>query len=699
MPLRAPNLDDRRYADIVAEARSLIPRYAPEWTDHNETDPGITLVQLFAWMVEMLLFRLNRVPERLYIKFLQLMGVEQKPAAPAQAELTFVLAPSAPSSVLVPRGTRVGAEAKVPAPSAFGPVELALPPAEPVVFETEEPLFALAAVLDEVQVFDGVNYRVYTDQNQPGTAAYPAFGRTPREDNALLLGFASDEDFPADELNLYVRVPPDPEGVTEYQCDFPEEFVRVPAQLAWEYWNGFTWRPLSVLKDETRALTRSGHVYFRGPKDARKRTVGVGTGDPAGSPRYWLRCRLARSQYERPPQLEAVLTNTVRATAVATVRDEVAGASNGQPHQVFRLGHAPLHARPPRPAEERLREADARRPAPTEAEQGERDDALRRREMERMFLLEIDEGAGPRPWQEVEDFFTSGPEDRHYVLTRSTGEIRFGDGKAGRIPLAGIDNVIARYYRYGGGTGGNVGAGSITDVQTAVDSLDEVTNHWPAENGADEEPVEDTKARAPKELKARDRAVTPQDFEFLARQTPGVRVRRAHALPLHHPRYADVEVPGAITVVVVPESDEARPVPSEATLQTVCAYLDRRRLLTTEVFVAPPRYKQVTIEADVVARLAAEPAQVKTLVENRLRAYLHPLHGGPDGQGWPLGGDVVYSEVFRQILAVEGVQAVEDLRIVVEGERAGRCESVPIPKDFLVYSEGHEINVGFRAAP
>ena len=78
MPLQAPNLDDRRFADLFNEAKSLIPRYAPEWTDHNESDPGITFLELDAWLHETLLFRLNQLPERHYIKFLQLLGIDHK---------------------------------------------------------------------------------------------------------------------------------------------------------------------------------------------------------------------------------------------------------------------------------------------------------------------------------------------------------------------------------------------------------------------------------------------------------------------------------------------------------------------------------------------------------------------------------------------------------------------------------------------
>ncbi len=91
MPIRPPNLDDRRYEDLLREARALIPQYTPEWTNLSDADPGMTLVQLFAWMTEMVIFRLNQVPDKTYIHFLNFIGEERKPARPAAAPVTLTL--------------------------------------------------------------------------------------------------------------------------------------------------------------------------------------------------------------------------------------------------------------------------------------------------------------------------------------------------------------------------------------------------------------------------------------------------------------------------------------------------------------------------------------------------------------------------------------------------------------------------------
>ena len=699
MPLEPPNLDDRRYQDLFEEMRSLIPRYAPEWTDHSPSDPGITMLQLFAWLGEIIIYRLNRVPDRNYIKFLQLIGVEQRPAVPARTPVTFTLSSPTLSTVIIPRYTRIQAEAPPPPPSTIEAATLLPEPEEPIIFETDEPLIAIGAQLQVVQVFNGSSYQNFSEANTLPGEAYPVFGSRVREGNALLLGFASNNPFPNAEISLYARVFQGLD-VPPLHCAADTVQPPPPATTIWEYWDGTRWRSLNILKDETRAFTQSGYIYFQGPKPTgnplRKGRFGIVRNDAQAL--YWLRCRLVKTHYDSPPKLEAILTNTALATAVTTARDEVMGGSNGDPKQVFRTRQAPIYAKPVRSVDERLQ---ATQPEPvTAAARQAVDQRLRDQELRKGFLLEVDEGQelGPRPWEEVDDFYNSGPGDRHYVLNRTTGEIEFGDGESGRIPIAGINNIIARFYRYGGGARSNVGTNTLTQLQTFPPGVDTVTNVWPAEGGADEESLEDTKLRAPRELKTRDRAVTDTDFELLARQTPGARIRRAHALPLYHPQFPGVAVPGVVTVIVVPEVDETvnwPPTPSESTLQAVCAHLNPRRLLTTELIVAPPKYQEVAVAATVVASPTADVAAVKVAMEAALNGYLHPLHGGADGQGWPLGGDVLFSEVFRVGLQVEGVARIEDLRIIVDGERLGRCENAAILRDYLVYGGEHEIIVAF----
>ena len=158
-------------------------------------------------------------------------------------------------------------------------------------------------------------------------------------------------------------------------------------------------------------------------------------------------------------------------------------------------------------------------------------------------------------------------------------------------------------------------------------------------------------------------------------------------------------MPGVITVVVVPDQDDDRsdpPVPTAGTLRAVCDELNRRRLLTTELYVVPPRFHEVSVRVDVTVADNAGLRDVKERVEQALLTYFHPLLGGEDGQGWPFGGDIFYSSVFQRIFAVPGggVLRLDDLEITVDGETHGECQDVLIEDPIaLLYSREHDVHV------
>jgi predicted phage baseplate assembly protein len=650
-----PKLDDHTYESIIGEIRSRISRYTPEWspvwTDFNDSDPGITMVQVFAWLAEMLTYRMNRVPELSYLKFLQLLGIELRPAEPAKAEITFRVRPTHPApTAIVPKGTQVTAETP-----GGGP---------PLVFEAERSLVCLTARLAAVLAYDGYAYESVAEANESATEFQP-LGPTANVESALLLGFDYTGPFPGTEISLFFwsggadsPLGSDAHTRAPVSCGLPPSAAYPPATLEWEYWNGFEWSRLAVLKDETLAFTRTGEVIVKTPAASLAREVVP----PEAASLYWIRARVTKSQYERPPSLLALRTNTMRLTQMETVRDEVLGGSNGRRDQIFRLASVPVLA-----------------------------GSLR---------LEIDQGSGFEAWTEVADFFASGPNELHYALNRTTGEVRFGDGFNGAIPIANINNpganVVAREYRYGGGTYGNVAAGTLQALRNAVEGIDDngVTNVMPSYGGRDEETLDEAKRRARAAVRSSCRAVTNEDFEHFARQAANV--ARARALPLFHPGYPGVQVPGVVTVVVVPDSDHPRPSPSEGMLRTVCAYLDQRRLLTTEVYVVAPTYQQVRVAVEVTARDGADLADVQRGIEASLLDYFHPLKGGEDGLGWPFGGTIYFSRVFHRVLAVPGVDVVDRLTISLDGDEAPECRDVPIRDGALVFSLSHDISVNYR---
>jgi predicted phage baseplate assembly protein len=662
MPLIAPNLDDRQFADIVAEAKTLIPRYAPEWTNFNETDPGITLVELFAWMTEILVYRLNQVPDRNYIKFLQLIGIELQPAQPARAELTFTLARSDISTVIVPLGTQVAAQGST---------------GQPVVFETDQALIAIGAQLTQIETYDGFGYTLQTKKNAAQGQWFYPFGPKPQPGNALLFGFSSPKALPTEQINLAVSLFQD--GLTPplIKCGAA---IPPPATLVWECFDGAQWQLINIDSDGTRAFSQAGHILFPGPGNlaitAPKSNVFLVDG------LYWIRARVQSASYEMPPQISAIRTNTISATQAITFTDEVLGTSSGLPNQTFQVAHTPVMV------------LDT--PVQVTSSDGVKVSVTSLR-------LEIDEGQGFMVWQEVDDFFSSGPNDRVFMIDRNTGVITTGTGEHGRIPVINQTstdpNVVARSYRAGGGIQGNVAAISITQLQTSVPSVDTVKNYDPATGGTDEESVADAKLRATLALQSKDRAVTPDDFKYLASQAPGANVKRAYALALYHPNFPSGPVPGVVTVIVVPNSPDPAPTPNQTTLKAVCAYLDTHRLLTSEVYVVGPVYRKIKVQVQLVVDPSFDLATVKNTVQSNLTTFFDPLKGGKDETGWPFGGTVYYSDVYRVIIETDGVQRIQDNQLVIllDDQLQTFCRDVPIKQGELLYNDptGHEVDASY----
>lgn len=652
MPLDdlVPKLDDRTFDDLMQEVRTRVARYTPEWrpnwTDVNDSDPGVTLAQVFAWLSEMLLYRMNRVPALNYVKFLQLIGVELAPAEPALAEVTLPVETTfADPVVRVPSRTQLSAD-----PGDGGPT---------LIFETTRALVAFRAVLDQIAGYDpDLRFSDFTAAAQSGQQSFQPFGARAAEGAFLALGLVDAVPLPFETLDLAVVVAGNRQGAAYTTCSGSPLGLAAPAVLAWEYFDGAGWSALSLLRDDTLAFTRSGHVLLKLPK----------TGVPVSAKtsllpgdlvtRYWLRARVVKSQYESPPELFAVRTNTVAVEQAETIVDEILGGSDGSRDQVFRVGNRPVLA----------------------------------------GSLELDiqvSDEGPDRWTEVPDLFGAGPADDVYVLNRTTGEIRTGDGIQGNVPVAFAGdpggNVVARRYRFGGGRRGNVAAGAISTLVSSVPGIAQanVTNFDAAHSGRDEETLAEAKKRAPSTLRSRDRAVTAADFEYLA--TQAANIARAKALPGFHPEFPALPLPGVVSVVVVPAVDGDAPMPSDATLQNVCRFLDERRLLTTELFVLKPEYQKVEVRADVVAAPTADAAQLHDAIVTALVDYFHPLRGGESGQGWPFGGKIHWSRVYQRVFGVPGVDSVTSLAILLDDEEQPQGADILVAPHGLLYSTDHAI--------
>jgi predicted phage baseplate assembly protein len=665
MPLEqeALQLDARTYDQILLALRERIPRYLPEWTDYNESDPGITLIELFAWLSEQLLFEMGRVPQRSYIKFLKLLGQELRPAAPSRAYLTLTPAAGAQTSEAppaVPNGAQFGAQP---------------PGGDIVIFEAAEGVDLIRLPLTDVQVFDGAAFTVVSEANAtPGTTFRP-FGWSAQAGSALYLGFTRAsplvrQPFPA-QMTWRVFFPQETPGRRVARSEEILVEPVPPVALAWEYRPADapgSWRRLEVFDDRSAAFTREGTIKVKGPTDAAASREGR-----VKDERFWLRVRVADKPYPtgRTPLIDFIRPNVAEVLSLATVREEVLGQSTGQPDQLFALQHRPV----------------------------------------RPDTLELDV-TGPPPerrrtrWTRKEDLLAAGRDDEHYVLNATAGEVRFGDGERGLIPVAG-SVVTARSYQYGGGLRANVAPSMITLPLSALTNLEAVTNERPAEGGSDEQPLDDFLKSAPALLRHRNRAVSADDYATLAEELGGV--GKAIALAQFHPDYPGVPVPGAVTVVVVPDTADPAPRPSQALLDEVCRALDPRRPLATELYVTEPHYIEITVEATVAVEPYASFDAVRQEIIAAINADLDPLGrfkpalpGGQPGaapaddgrrKGRDFGLDLFPTRLYSVIQRVPYVKLVSAL--VVNGQEGVELNKrIELPPHGLVFgSARHELNI------
>jgi hypothetical protein len=669
MSLNKPILDDRSYEQIRDELIARIPVYAPEWTDHNPSDPGIALIELFSFLTENLLYRFNQIPDATKLEFLRLLQIPLHSAYPSRALLT--LSSKDPLGAAVALQTQASAgevkftlqnEVNVLPVSALGVIKVA----EQIPDEnTEEGIFYQQAAAS-VEADATAAYRVETIwRDEPGM---------PRDMDssvdgiiwiAVLAEKATETEIirqrllthPKGPLLLNIGFVPDilldpnldtssEEYANRFRCP-GEGTVADGNPVSWQISTGRLttknkpiYHPIQVMGDTSDGLNKEGVVRLQLPNEASKMATyqlddanmqGVGdlppTLDDDSNDRviFWLRG--FRNDGTSMGKILYLGANATVAEQTLLAKAEFMGSGSGQANQVYSLNH--------------------------------------RQVIEKSVVLQVEEAPGWMNWQEVESFFASSESDRHFMLDKQAGQIRFGTGINGRVPQIG-QRIRVTQYKYGGGRVGNVAAEAINKL--TGNPLIKVMNPLAAYGGNDAESLEAALQRIPSELRRRNRAVTRGDFKDLALLAPGADLARSEVLPRYHPQLPEQESAGVVSVVIWPKEDKHHPnapLPDKNQIRSVCKYLDARRLVTTELYVLPPKYVPIAIAVGVKVKNGFGIDAVRHWVELALRQYLAPLPPyGPSGQGWPLGRRVHGPELEAAAHQVEGVEYLEGLEVV-----------------------------------
>jgi hypothetical protein len=714
MPITPPPLDDRRFTQLVDSTLARARVHTPEWTNFNQSDPGVTLVQLFSFLTENLLYRANLVPLRNRAKFLQMLRV---PLAPASAASGLV-------AIANERG-----EARVETLTADLEVR-----AGPVPFRTQLGLDVLPL---EAKVF--FKRRLSAQAQSKELLDY-----------YRLLYASYQVPFPDDVL-LYETVALDPQVVDS--VDLNADTV-----------DACLWIALLARRGDAPAAGDDPWKLLRGKIGGRTLTLGLVPAldaesaelSPAGraQPRQLLRFelpevnadrRVARDASDRPqpryrqlePRTDVDLLTVpgvvqLALPAVEQLRlwkdvDPLEGGVGDMPPTLDdpTLGTRVvtwLRVRADGAAQARIRWAGINA---TPVKQTQRivaeplaDGEGTPDQTRRLARAPVLPGSvavvtrvadeAPLSWSAIDDLAAAAPEvpvgnprstarELHapdngptevFELDPEAGELRFGDGLRGRrLPLGAR---VHASYEFSQGAAGNVAEGKI-DSAPQLPSGFTVFNPVQTWGGADAEDVASGEKQVRRFLQHRDRLVSVDDFEAITLRTPGVQIGRVEILPAFHPDLVPNEpgaAPGVVTVMAIPKFDPAQPDAPRADrlfLNALCRHLDPRRLVTTELVVRGAVYKGLWISVGIEAAAGFAIAEVVEAVKARLRALLAPV--GPNGdqpretplftprgvdpqRGWPLRTPVASRVLLAEVARVSGVTSVADV-LLAEGTRAG----------------------------
>jgi hypothetical protein len=550
--------------------------------------------------------------------------------------------------------------------------------------------------LTEKAIYFAENDFTYSYPESLGTQSFQPFKPTLDQEPTLYLGF--DKTFDNQTVTLYAQVEvPLP---NEILADIPTESPK----LVWEYSSSQGWQRLGV-QDETQVFSQRGLIKFIAPADFIQK-------EAFGKQLYWLRVRWIAGHFRVQPRLRRLLTNTTWAVQAISLQEEALGSSNYEQNQVFVASNIPILMG------QQLEVQEGKIPPQikTDCLKVIRDNLG---EIQEVWVL----------WQEVADFYSSSASDRHYILDRQTGKIRFGNGQGGMVPPRGRNNIRLSFYRTGGGKQGNVNPQTINQLKTTIPYIDRVINLEAATGGAQQETLDRLKERVPKQLRHRDRAVTIEDMADLAYEA-SADVARVKVVPpdllianfssLNEKFWLDPTKPnipfedslrqklqttnaaekddfekmmrginqcaGQVRLIVLPYSSDRQPTPSLALIERVENYIRFRCEATIDLVVTAPQWQEVTVIATITPVSLENADIVRNSVKQRLETFLHPLTGGT-GQGWKFGRYPQKSDIYAIIQSISGVDHVNSVELP-------GIETKPLlSADSLIYSGNHIINL------
>jgi predicted phage baseplate assembly protein len=666
MPIRPPALDDRGFNDLVSDMLRRVPAHTPEWTDLRDGDPGRTLIDLFAWMGDTILYRANLIPERQRLAFLRLLGRPLRAAQPATGLIQVGIDDkAATAAVTLPRRQVIAKPVHFELDS-----ELVVLPVEGRAYvkrpPTDDERGGMSGLLGDLKELYGLSGDASPYVTTPvfagGTARAEGFDviansidkclwfalLAPGPEEALkqavhasLAGGDSNR-----RMALSIGLAPFIEPAQTLEA----VSARSPIPHVWEIsaagGDGTDYLPLELIEDGTQGLTQTGvaRVLLPGSDD-----FGAPSNDVLGF--------VDAGVGDRPPRVDDPLA---AARLVSWIRL--------RPQPAAQLASWPIKWAGINSVTVTQRESFGRRQIGNGTGLSGQDLSLGQTQVEAgSLVIEVEQAEGLRAWRQVPDIAMAGPGELAYSLDSEAGTVRFGDGVNGAVP--GVGRAIhVGYMRAGGGSPGNLPAGALKAIAAPPPAPRlKLTQPLPMTGGADAETLDLAERRIPAELRHGDRAVTQSDFVILAGTTPGQAIGRVEVLERFKPQQRRSDLPGVVSVMVIPARQGpggSVPRPDRPMLESVHRWLEPRRPIGTELYVIAPEYVSLGVSAAVELIDPSAREDILAAVREAIRLHLWPLApGGPAGEGWPLGRAIDDRLIETAIARVPGVRAVAPVHL------------------------------------
>jgi len=664
--LTIPTIDETNYDTLVQKARLLIPHFAPEWTDLNDHDPGITTLQTLAWLVDNLNYYIDATGEVHRLKYLKLLGITPK----REPSKGFIMLSSKDDYVNdhnalenIPKGTKfIAGEV-----SENAEIEK-----DTIVFESTEDF---SGRINPARAF----FRGKCDSdNIPKDDDIFSFIQAGQfmslfsdSSNSCYIEF----NFPLTEhFRIYMDIWANSRR-KPYQNFLDSGFPEI--HLQWSYWDGEQWEEISIINDETHALRISGFITFRIPSTDKKHV------DDA---KYYLRVTLTESEnYDELPQLQGLYTDCIKVEQTNTING-LKFYKELPPSERLEWLKPTLGCAKERrwirnfPNIHKLMLSEI--PLSDEKnEQGQSTDIIE---------LWLKNGHSQIEWTERETGTESNYNAPIFYFNRNTGEILFGDGFDGKqsppnVCLVPKEIITSLWDK------GNVRAGQIKTWYKGGNNLESkpeqrlsITNPQETTGGVNNSTSTDLEHEIGRILQNPKRIVTKEDYINIVKETPGLMIDSVNVIDStdYNKSYGGMAHRGTVYIIVKPWTDsenDQRPRLKYWYRDVVHKHLNKYRLIGTELQILPANYAR--IEVSFLVRLFQDTNEARTNVKRKLRQLIDLKYRKQ------FGGMLVYSQIYSELEQLAYVAEVINLEMFCDNVYAEKTEqgNILVNPDALTY--------------